>query len=252
MHPDDWFIVAGDVADRLPDIEWRLACMRDCFAHVLWVPGNHELWTNTNDGDDLRGVRRYERLVELCRALGVSTPEDPYRLWHGAEGAVRIAPLFLLYDYSFLCPGRRPKRSRSASRGPPAPSSPTSWCCIPIPTRAARRGAGPGFESTEQRLAAVAGDHPLVLVSHWPLVREPTRALRHQQIAQWCGTDLTADWHTRFGAIVAVYGHLHIPRTTTYDGVRFEEVSIGHPREWLADSGCARTSPRLVSAGAPG
>jgi hypothetical protein len=29
-----------------------------------------------------------------------------------------------------------------------------------------------------------------------------------------------------------VYGHLHIPRTTWYDGVRFEEVSIGYPHEW--------------------
>jgi hypothetical protein len=31
---------------------------------------------------------------------------------------------------------------------------------------------------------------------------------------------------------VAVYGHLHIPRTARYDGVRFEEVSLGYPREW--------------------
>ena len=30
----------------------------------------------------------------------------------------------------------------------------------------------------------------------------------------------------------SVYGHLHIPRTTYYDGVRFEEVSVGYPREW--------------------
>jgi hypothetical protein len=29
-----------------------------------------------------------------------------------------------------------------------------------------------------------------------------------------------------------VYGHLHIPRTTHYDDVRFEEVSVGYPREW--------------------
>jgi hypothetical protein len=29
-----------------------------------------------------------------------------------------------------------------------------------------------------------------------------------------------------------VYGHLHIPRTTSRDGVRFEEVSVGYPREW--------------------
>ena len=45
-------------------------------------------------------------------------------------------------------------------------------------------------------------------------------------------TTRTADWHTRFRAEVAVYGHLHIPRTTHYDGVRFEEVSLGYPREW--------------------
>ena len=29
-----------------------------------------------------------------------------------------------------------------------------------------------------------------------------------------------------------VYGHLHIPRTTWHEGVRFEEVSVGYPREW--------------------
>jgi hypothetical protein len=36
----------------------------------------------------------------------------------------------------------------------------------------------------------------------------------------------------RFRAAVAVDGHLHIPRTTYHDGVRFEEVSVGYPREW--------------------
>ena len=33
------------------------------------------------------------------------------------------------------------------------------------------------------------------------------------------------------GAVAVVYGHLHIPRTTWHDGVRFEEVSLGYPRE---------------------
>ena len=41
-----------------------------------------------------------------------------------------------------------------------------------------------------------------------------------------------AIWHIRFRAELVVYGHLHIPRTTHYDGVRFEEVSLGYPREW--------------------
>ncbi len=36
----------------------------------------------------------------------------------------------------------------------------------------------------------------------------------------------------RFNATTVVYGHLHIPRVTWQDGVRFVEVSVGYPREW--------------------
>ena len=85
---------------------------------------------------------------------------------------------------------------------------------------------------TERRLADERGDLPTVLINHFPLVREPTRILRYPEFAQWCGTERTAEWHVKFHAAAAVYGHLHIPRTTWYDGVRFEEVSLGYPREW--------------------
>ena len=71
------------------------------------------------------------------------------------------------------------------------------------------------------------------------------RALRHQAFAPWCGTALTADWHTRHQVVAAVYGHLHIPRTTRRDGVRFEEVSVGYPREWQR-RGTAPPPPRVI------
>jgi 3',5'-cyclic AMP phosphodiesterase CpdA len=64
------------------------------------------------------------------------------------------------------------------------------------------------------------------------MVREPCEAMFYPEFALWCGTTATADWHTRYNAVCSVYGHLHIPRTTWYDGVRFEEVSVGYPREW--------------------
>jgi hypothetical protein len=86
----------------------------------------------------------------------------------------------------------------------------------------------------------------LILLNHYPLLREPTRIMRYPQFAQWCGTELTADWHIRFGASAVVYGHLHIPRVTWHDGVRFEEVSVGYPREW------ERRAARLGSSRRPG
>ena len=51
------------------------------------------------------------------------------------------------------------------------------------------------------------------------------------RFAMWCGTAKTDDWHLRYCAKVVVYGHLHLPRTFYEDGVAFEEVSLGYPRE---------------------
>lgn len=87
-----------------------------------------------------------------------------------------------------------------------------------------------------------------MLVNHFPLVREPTRVLRHPEFALWCGTEATADWHTRFNARAVVYGHLHIPRTTWHDGVRFEEVSVGYPGSGAAGA-AARALPRVILPG---
>ena len=47
--PDDWLIVAGDVAERTDEIRWSLDLLRKRFAKVIWVPGNHELWTTGRD-----------------------------------------------------------------------------------------------------------------------------------------------------------------------------------------------------------
>ena len=99
---DDWLIVAGDVGELLADIEWALGRLRDRFARVIWVPGNHELWTHGRETFSWRGEERYRQLVGMCRRLGVITPEDPYPVWTGPGGPATIAPLFLLYDYSFL------------------------------------------------------------------------------------------------------------------------------------------------------
>jgi hypothetical protein len=91
-----------------------------------------------------------------------------------------------------------------------------------------------------------------VLINHWPLIDEPTKVLRHPEFAQWCGTVETADWHRRYRATTVVYGHLHIPRTTWHDGVRFEEVSLGYPRERVRWGERWNPLPRQILPGAAG
>lgn len=230
--PGDWLIVAGDVAERAGDVEWALALLRDRFETVVWVPGNHELWTTGKDPVQLRGVARYEYLVERCRRLGVLTPEDEFPVWTGPGGPLRIAPLFLLYDYSFRVAGAASKQESLANARQAGVVCTDEYLLHPDPYPTPDAWCRARVAETGRRLAGSDPDIPLVLVNHWPLLRAPTRVLRYPEFAQWCGTDLTADWHTRFHTAAMVYGHLHIPRTTVHDGVPFLEVSLGYPREW--------------------
>lgn len=227
----DWLLVCGDVSEKIDDVRSALCLLAERFAKVIWVPGNHELWTLPDDPTRLRGEERYQYLVQMCRSIGVVTPEDPYVTWEGTGGPATIVPLFLLYDYSFganIAPSKQASLALAHRAGvvcsdefllhPDPHPSIESWCHTRI-------------RATERRLAALDSDLPTVLVNHFPLIVEPTRALMHPEFAQWCGTTLTAEWHRRFRATAVVYGHLHIPRTTWHDGVRFEEISLGYPRE---------------------
>src|ERR1700722_14562740 len=98
--PGDWLIVAGDVGEVFADVGFVLASLASRFARVIWVPGNHELWTLPSDPVAVGGVARYEALVKVCRRFGILTPEDEFPVWRGPGGPVTVAPLFTLYDYS--------------------------------------------------------------------------------------------------------------------------------------------------------
>ncbi|QNE76617.1 metallophosphoesterase [Streptomyces finlayi] len=229
---DDWLIVAGDVAELCADIQRSLALLAQRFAKVIWTPGNHELWTVKSDPVQLRGEARYRHLVDICRDLGVVTPEDPYPVWADPAGPVAVAPLFLLYDYTFRPAGAATKEEALRIAHERGIVCTDEYLLHPEPYLGREDWCRARVESTRRRLEAHDPAVPLVLVNHFPLLRAPTDVLHHPEFAQWCGTEATADWHTRFSTTAVVYGHLHIPRTTWYDGVRFEEVSVGYPREW--------------------
>lgn len=228
-HGPDWLIVAGDVGDEPAHLEAAWQILLDRFARVLWVPGNHELWAR--QPGDPRGEARYQQLVDLCRATGVLTPEDPWTTWEGPGGPVTLALCFVGYDYSLRPPeiaihevlawareeGIYP-RDLDWLHTDPHPH-PADWCDARI-------------VETEARLSALPPERPIVLVNHYPLRGEHIRIWRIPRYVPWCGTLRTADWHRRFPLHTVVSGHLHMRATDWLDGVRFEEVSLGYPRHW--------------------
>lgn len=245
---EDWLIVAGDLADSLDRLAEAFAALGRWYAKVIWVPGNHELWTPPRPPDQPRGLARYHALIDLARGFGITTPEDPFPVWTGAGGPLVIAPLCLLYDYSFR-PDEVPARevlawAAAADIHPvdevllhpdPFPSR-ADWCAAQV--RAARA-----------RLDALPSGTRTILVNHWPLRQEHAVLPRVPRFAPWCGTRATEDWHRRYRAQACIFGHLHIRGQALRDGVPFHEVSLGYPSQWDRAAGMAAYLRQILPAG---
>lgn len=239
-HPEDWLLVAGDIGETESDFRFAWSVLRPRFAELFWCPGNHDLWTVPAGGGPgagaLRGEALYRQRVELCREWGVHTPEDPYLTWDGPGPRCRVAPLFTLYDYSFR-PDDVPREQAVAWAVDSGVLATDERLLHPDPHPTRDAWCAERCRLTEVRLAEAAADAPLVLVGHWPLREDVLTIRRIPRFSIWCGTRRTADWHRRFRAEVVVHGHLHVRRTGLVDGVRFEEVSLGYPRDWSAERG---------------
>ena len=87
-YRDDTLIVAGDVSDRLEIIRETLLLLRSKFRHVLFTPGNHELWIRNSK---LNSIEKFQQVLKLCETIDVvTTPLRIEDLW--------IVPLFSWYD----------------------------------------------------------------------------------------------------------------------------------------------------------
>ena len=72
----------------------------------------------------------------------------------------------------------------------------------------------------------------LIVANHFPLRQDLAILPRIPRFSIWCGTTKTNEWHRRFNIEAVVYGHLHLRSAQVIDGVRFDEVSLGYPKQW--------------------
>jgi hypothetical protein len=230
-HPDDWLIVAGDTGETPAHLEFAIRTLRTKFAQLVWAPGNHDLWTPADWPAGRRGVAHYERLVALCQRYGVLTPEDPYAQWPGDGPRRAIVPTFTLFDYSFR-PDEIPREDVLAWAAADGIRSADEMLLAPDPHESRDAWCASRVAATEARLAELPADARVILVNHFPLDRTLAVLPRIPRFSIWCGTRLTESWPERFPIEVAISGHLHLRSTRAIDGVRFEEVSLGYPRQW--------------------
>ncbi|KAJ1335688.1 metallophosphoesterase [Microdochium nivale] len=263
VHHDDGLILVGDMGEKLEHLRVAFAWAKAHFKTVWWVPGNHELYTITSENGDgdgrprqkqpteeekqesrrsgrARGAAKYDLCVATARRHGVLTPEDDFVVWEGGEFAdgrdrAVVCPIFTLYDYSFRPADVRREDALDWALAediqatdevllhPDPHDTRDEWCAALVDRSEAKLA-----RARESTFPGV----PLVIANHWPLTEKVVYLPRIPRFSLWCGTRKTADWHTRFGAKVVVSGHLHVRRTDWIDGVRFEECSLGYPRQW--------------------
>ncbi len=234
-RPADWLVIAGDIGEKADHLRQAIDLLGPKFARLLWAPGNHDLWCPASATDRTRGLERYEELVGICQAAGVLTPEDPF-VEHPSEPGTFIVPMFLLFDYSFR-PASVAVGDAVAWARQTGVLSGDEWMIATAPFDSFAAWCAARCDWTESRLDALPEGARTVLINHWPLRYDLARPPRIPRFSIWSGTTRTEHWGVRYRARAVVSGHLHM-RTTLYrDGVRYDEVSLGYPRDWNPSRG---------------
>jgi predicted phosphodiesterase len=219
-YTQDLLILAGDVTDLLPSLEWCLSALAARFHKVLFVPGNHDLWVmrDTTPGTSLE---KLEQVGKVAAGAGVCMEPVHHQ-------GVSIYPLLGWYDYSFGQPSRRLRAlwmDYRACRWPPGydeqriASHLSSLNEAHLPESEATPG-GPG-------------DRKVITFSHFVPRRDivpPGKRLGRLLHPILGGEQLDLQLR-RCKSSLHVFGHHHINRKVHIDGVTYINNAFGYPGE---------------------
>ncbi|SEF29792.1 metallophosphoesterase [Variovorax sp. NFACC27] len=212
-YRDDVLLLAGDVSDSVVLLERCLRQFADRFKHLLFVPGNHELWV-VRDGACSDSFDKFEMVCEIARRSGASMA--PFR-----HGQLTIVPLLGWYDYSF---------------GEPDLALLQTW----MDFHACRwPGAWTSYDVTSHflqmnRYQRRTPDEIIISFSHFvPRIDVMPNfiPLQHRGIFPVLGTHRLEQQVRELGSAIHVYGHSHVNRCVQLDGTAYVNNAFAYPRE---------------------
>lgn len=244
-YKNDWVILAGDIGETETHLEFVISVLAQKFEKIIWTPGNHDLWTFPLNRYSLRGEEKYNKLVSICHEYGVFTPEDEYLNYTYDGKHYCLAPIMTLYDYSF-----KPDYVQDGMEKEWAAESGVICAdedlLFSYPYKSVSEWCNVRCTYTEKRLNAIQKDVSIIIINHYPLLKELGKIYTFPRFSIWCGTTHTQNWLDEFNIEIAIYGHLHIRSTKIINGVRHEEVSFGYPQDWDQDKGMFNYLRKIV------
>jgi 3',5'-cyclic AMP phosphodiesterase CpdA len=221
-YHDDVLILAGDLTNRLRLLDWCLRTLASRFKKVLFVPGNHDLWV-LNEGGAKTSFQKFDEVAAVVDSSGASM--RPF-----CEGSLSIVPLLGWYDYSF---------------GEPTEELRAVWmdyhaCRWPGGFREQEIAMYFG-ELNDQHVSAIADkvitfSHFLPRIDLMPEFFPQKKALLYPVL----GSTRLEDQLRLLNPSIHIYGHSHVNRNVTIDGIAYINNAFGYPHETRT------TSKRLV------
>ncbi|MGB3072557.1 MAG: metallophosphoesterase [Ottowia sp.] len=212
-YVDDLLILAGDISHKRQLLDTCLSALTRRFRHVLFVPGNHDLWVagETPEMDSLEKFAVVRKIASSCGAT-----METIRL-----GGLLVVPLLGWYDYSF---------------GQPQNTLLNAWTDY----RACRWPAGYGAAEVAAHfdnlntVPPTEGTHMRITVSHFlpriDLIPSFVSS-RHRILDPVLGSTRLEGQLRKINPKTHVYGHSHINQSVWLDGIRYINNAFGYPQE---------------------
>jgi len=212
-YQDDVLILAGDVSDTRPLLDWCLRTLVKRFKKVLFVPGNHDLWVIREDRIK-NSLQKFEDVCDVVESSGASM--QAFR-----EQGVSIIPVLGWYDYSF---------------GEPSVELKSMWMdyrACRWPSGFTEKDVAAHFTDFNNKQTSLA-DGKVITYSHFlPRIDLmpgfiPSAMKLLYPILGSVQLELQL---RRYNPSIHVYGHSHVNRQVKIDGVAYINNAFGYPSE---------------------
>ncbi|MDY6935441.1 MAG: metallophosphoesterase [Spirochaetota bacterium] len=96
-YKDDILILAGDITDIIPSLSKAFEALKLKFHEVMYLPGNHDLWTYRNNIKN--SIDKFNIIKKIANDYGINMKPAKF-------DSVSIIPLYGWFDFSFGQPSK--------------------------------------------------------------------------------------------------------------------------------------------------